>query len=200
MTPERQQRIETVLSKRHNTITVILENVHDPHNISAVMRTADAIGCKEIFVINTKIARHEKWGSKSSSSAHKWLQVHQFDNLATGIAAVRQQYNSIYATHLSSSAISLYELPLTQSIALAFGNESIGLSDEFLALTDGNFIIPQVGMIQSLNISVACAISLYEGMRQKLVAGDYNNMQLSTQHQAELISYWEQQQMLRHQP
>jgi tRNA (guanosine-2'-O-)-methyltransferase len=77
MTPERREKLQAVLSKRQNDITIVLENVFDPHNISAVMRTCDAVGVQELYVLNTKIPRHKKWGAKSSSSAAKWLTVYQ---------------------------------------------------------------------------------------------------------------------------
>ena len=190
MTDERRQKIQSVLSKRQNNLTVILENVFDPHNISAVMRSCDAIGIQEIFVLNTKIPRHEKWGERSSSSAHKWLTVHQFTDLEECVSAIRLKYEQIYTTHLSSDAVSLYELDLTQKIALAFGNEHAGLSDEMRAVADGNFVIPQVGMIQSLNISVACAVTLYEAFRQKKNAGHYEQQALSQTEYSLLSRQW----------
>ncbi|HEU0111734.1 MAG TPA: RNA methyltransferase [Flavisolibacter sp.] len=179
MTPERHERINNVLSKRQNDITIVLENVFDPHNISAVMRSCDAIGVQEIFVLNTRIPLHKKWGSKSSSSAAKWLTIHQFDNAGECFKELRKRYSSILTTHLGTDSVSLYELDLTKTVALVFGNEHSGVSDEIRALADGNFIIPQVGMIQSLNISVACAVSLYEAFRQKQVAGHYSQKKLS---------------------
>src|SRR5689334_12619649 len=155
MTPERQHKIEKVLFKRQNDLTVVLENVFDPHNISAVMRSCDAIGVQEIYVLNTKIPRHKKWGNRSSSSAAKWLTIHQFENVEQCFESLRNKYSTILTTHLSSDAVSLYEIDLTKDIALVFGNEHSGVSDDIRALADGNFIIPQVGMIKSLNISVA---------------------------------------------
>ena len=80
MTPERQEKLMSVLDKRQDNITIVLENVFDPHNISAVMRTCDAVGIQDIYILNTKIPRHKKWGFKSSSSAKKWLTVHQYEN------------------------------------------------------------------------------------------------------------------------
>src|SRR6476659_3333835 len=120
MTPERQQRIENVLSKRQNDLTVVLENVFDPHNISAVMRSCDAVGVKEIYVLNTKIPRHKKWGVRSSSSAAKWLVVHQFEDANACFEALKKKYSVILTTHLSSDAVSLYELDLSKSVALVF--------------------------------------------------------------------------------
>src|SRR5436190_14657448 len=102
MTPERQERLLSVLNKRQNNITVVLENVFDPHNISAVMRTCDAVGIQDIYVLNTKIARHKKWGQKSSSSAAKWLSIHQFTDANECFADLRRHYSRILTTHLSS--------------------------------------------------------------------------------------------------
>src|SRR5215212_6614452 len=150
MTKERQQKIEAVLSKRQNNFTVVLENVFDPHNISAVMRSCDAVGVQEIYVLNTKIPPHEKWGPRSSSSAHKWLTIHQYTSVDDCFQILRNKFEKILTTHLSSDAVSLYETDLTAKLALIFGNEHDGVSEEVRNLADGNFIIPQVGMIRSL--------------------------------------------------
>jgi tRNA (guanosine-2'-O-)-methyltransferase len=190
MTPERQQRLSSVLDKRQGNITIVLENVSDPHNISAVMRTCDAIGVQDVYILNTRIPRHKKWGVKSSSSAAKWLTVHQFDNAETCFAELRKHYSTILTTHLSTDAVSLHQLDLTKDIALVFGNEHSGVSDEIRALADGNFIIPQVGMIRSLNISVACAVTLYEAYRQKSIAGHYNQRGLDDVRYGELMEEW----------
>jgi len=190
MTPEREERIIKVLDKRQDSITVVLENVFDPHNISAVMRTCDAVGVQEIFVLNTRIPRHKKWGAKSSSSAANWLTVHQYDDAAACFDHLRQNYEKIYTTHLDSEAIGLYEMDLTRRVALVFGNEHAGVSDEIRALSDGNFIIPQVGIIKSLNISVACAVSLYEAFRQKSVAGHYAQRSLPDTKYQQLAKEW----------
>jgi tRNA (guanosine-2'-O-)-methyltransferase len=191
MTNERRQKIESVLSKRQNDLTVVLENVFDPHNISAVMRSCDAAGIQEIYVLNTKIPRHKKWGARSSSSAAKWLTVHQFENTEECFAALRKKYSTILTTHLSTDAVSLYQLDLTRSVALVFGNEHSGVSDEIIQMADGNFIIPQMGMIRSLNISVACAVSLYEAFRQKHAAGHYEQQKLDADEYSTLFNRWE---------
>ncbi|MBA2747115.1 MAG: RNA methyltransferase [Flavisolibacter sp.] len=190
MTDERRQRLESVLVKRQPNLTIVLENVFDPHNISAVMRSCDAVGIQEIYVLNTKIARHKKWGERSSSSAAKWLTVHQYDNETVCFRDLKQKYAQILTTHLSGDAVSLYALDLTKSTALIFGNEHAGVSEEIRALADGNFIIPQVGMIQSLNISVACAVSLYEAYRQKEIAGHYLAQQLDKTAYDDLSRQW----------
>ncbi len=190
MTPERKERLTSVLNKRQQDITVVLENVFDPHNISAVMRTCDAAGVQDIYILNTKIPRHKKWGAKSSSSAAKWLTVHQFENAEECFSSLRKRYSTILTTHLSSDAVDLYSIDLTKSIALVFGNEHSGVSDEIRAMADGNFIIPQVGIIRSLNISVACAVTMYEAFRQKTKAGHYNQPKLDDVRYNELFREW----------
>ncbi|MEJ7610983.1 MAG: RNA methyltransferase [Ferruginibacter sp.] len=190
MTPERTDRLNNVLAKRQPGLTVVLENVSDPHNIAAVMRTCDAVGVQDIYILNTQIGLHDKWSAKSSSSAAKWLTVHQFTDTAECFTALRKNYSKIYTTHLASDAADLYELDLTETVALVFGNEHGGVSDELIALADGNFIIPQVGIIKSLNISVACAVSLYEAYRQKKVAGHYTAAQLKGEDLGRLKENW----------
>src|SRR5206468_1249244 len=123
MTPARKTRIETVLAYRQNELTVVLENVFDPNNISAVMRSCDAVGIQEIYVLNTKIPRHKKLGIRSSSSAAKWLTVHQLVDRDECLTSLRSKYNRILTTHLSSDAASLYKIDLTRRTALVIGNE-----------------------------------------------------------------------------
>jgi tRNA (guanosine-2'-O-)-methyltransferase len=190
MTPERFERLTSVLNKRQPDLTVVLENVFDPHNISAVMRTCDAVGIQDIYILNNKIPPHKKWGAKSSSSAAKWLTIHQFTDANECFTELRKKYKKIYATHLSSDAVSLHELNLTEPVALLFGNEHSGVSEEFVAMADGNFIIPQVGIIKSLNISVACAVTLYEAFRQKTNAGHYDTTRLEPTQLKSLQDEW----------
>lgn len=190
MTPERTERLLHVLKNRQDNITVVLENIFDPHNISAVMRTCDAAGVQEIYVLNTRIPPHKKWGAKSSSSAAKWLTIHQHIDVNVCFAELRSKYSRILTTHLSSDAVSLYKIDFTERVALVFGNEHDGVSAEIRALADGNFIIPQVGIIKSLNISVACAVTLYEAFRQKNNAGHYDKQSLPEAHAKDLMQQW----------
>jgi tRNA (guanosine-2'-O-)-methyltransferase len=190
MTPERTEKLIKVLSKRQSNLTVVLENVQDPHNVSAVLRTCDAVGIQDVYILTTKIPRHKKFGYKSSSSALKWLTIHEFDNLEACMQAVRKNFSKILTTHLSSDAVQLYDIDFTDSVALVFGNEHSGVTDECRALADGNFIIPQMGIIQSLNISVACAVSIYEAMRQKMAAGHYDQASLPKAQMDGLLTQW----------
>jgi tRNA (guanosine-2'-O-)-methyltransferase len=190
MTPEREERLKNVLNKRQKDLTVVLENVFDPHNISAVMRTCDATGIQDIYILNTKISKHKKWGARSSSSASKWLTIHQYTDASACFAELRKNYSLILTTHLSSSAVSLYDIDFTHPVALIFGNEHDGVSPEIREMADGNFVIPQVGMIRSLNISVACAVSLYEAFRQKDSVLHYESVKLPKSDYDSLWNTW----------
>jgi tRNA (guanosine-2'-O-)-methyltransferase len=190
MTPERKEKLLDVLSKRQAGLSVVMENVDDPHNISAVMRTCEAVGIQDIFVLTTKIHPHKKFGPRSSSSAAKWLTIHQYTDAKECFAELRKRYDQIFTTHLGTDSIGLYEIDFAKSTALVFGNEHDGVSEEIRSMADGNFIIPQMGIIQSLNISVACAVSIYEALRQKKVAGHYDQSSLSAEKIDELMKHW----------
>ena len=195
MTPERTEKFKRVVNQRQFNLTVILENVHDPHNIGAVLRSCDSVGIHEIFVLYTDDSLTEEnlvIGKRSSSGARKWVDVHYFTDAKKCFEKVKENYAHIFCTHLSKDSKNLYDLDLTQSVALLFGNEHEGVSDEALGYCDGNFLIPQMGMVKSLNISVACAVSLYEAARQRLEKGYYetNPSSNKTQKKALLEEYF----------
>jgi tRNA (guanosine-2'-O-)-methyltransferase len=190
MTPERHKRLTAALSHRQPDLTVVLENVFDPHNVSAVMRTCDAVGIQDVYILNNRIPPHKKWGYRSSSTAAEWLTIHQFTDALKCFEEVRKRFNKIYATHLTENAVDLFKLDLSQSVALVFGNETSGVSDEIKNYCDGNFIIPQVGIIKSLNISVACAVSLYEAFRQKTLKGHYLEQRMGGEELSQLSKDW----------
>jgi len=169
ITDKRLEKFSRVAAARQE-MTVIIENVHDPHNIGAVMRTCDAVGIQELFVLYTESQLTRERLDQvqgSSTGVRKWLDVHFFDDPAACFEEVRKRYDKIWATHLAADSVDLYELELTEKVALLFGNEHDGISEEALKFVDGNYTIPQFGMVGSLNISVACAVSLYEAARQR---------------------------------
>jgi len=190
MTPERMSRLTSVLMNRQPDLAVVLENVFDPHNVSAVRRTCDAVGIQDIFILNNRIPPHKKWGYRSSSTAAEWLTIHQFTDVKECFMELRKRFKKIYTSQLNENSKDIFSLDLTEPIALIFGNERFGVSDDICNLADGNFIIPQVGIIKSLNISVACAVTLYEAFRQKKNAGHYNNMKFSTERLNLLKTEW----------
>lgn len=190
MTPERTEKFKQVASNRQSNLTVVLENVHDLHNIGAVLRTCDSVGIKEIFVLYTEPHLDQErlhLAARSSSGARKWIDVNFYTKVDACFEHLRRDYDHVFCTHMAEDSKSVYDLDLSASVALLFGNEHAGVSAEVLAKCDGNFLIPQVGMVQSLNISVACAVSIYEAMRQRLVKGFYDdNKTLTAEEQTAL--------------
>jgi tRNA (guanosine-2'-O-)-methyltransferase len=182
-----------VLERRQPDLTVVLENVHDPHNISAVLRSCDAVGVPAVHLVYTLEERPEL-SRMSSASAVKWLTVIDHPSITAAYDELRGQGFTIYATHLSPTAGDLYDLKLTRPVALVFGNEHRGVSDEALEEADGSFSIPMMGMVQSLNISVACAVSLYEALRQRRLAGAYQRPKIPPEQiHAELTRWLERE-------
>lgn len=174
MTDKRFTKIRNVVEKRQKNFTLVLENIHDRHNVSAILRSADAVGIDKVYLIyNTN--KFPKIGKSSSASAKKWITLERFGNVKDCFDNLKAEKYKIYSTHLSGHRknYSLYDLNLTQRTALVFGNEHTGVSDDVKEMSDRNFQIPMYGMIQSLNVSVAVAVSLYEALRQREVKGKY---------------------------
>jgi tRNA (guanosine-2'-O-)-methyltransferase len=166
MTERREKKIMEVLHQRQNDLTVVMEDIHDPHNVSAMLRSADAVGILEVQLLYS-IDTFPKLGRKSSASANKWIRRRKFVSVKECYDRLHEEGFVVCATHLGKRSKSLYDLDFTRKIALVFGNEHRGVSTEAASLADENFQIPMAGMIQSLNVSVACAVSLYEAFRQR---------------------------------
>jgi tRNA (guanosine-2'-O-)-methyltransferase len=182
-------RLEHVLKHRQPDLTVVMENIHDPHNVSAMLRSCDAAGVWEAQLLYT-IDAFPKIGKKSSASAGKWVERRKFKTVQECYGKLRSEGFRIYATRLDEKAKSLYDFDLTQKVALVFGNEHRGVSDEAAQEADELLQIPMFGMIQSLNVSVACAITLYEALRQRLAASGYGTGKFSKAKFEELIETW----------
>ena len=194
MNPIREKKIRDVIRQSQPDLTVVLENIFDPLNISAVLRSCDAVGVREVFVVYTKEYLDKRGlvlGKKTSAGAFKWIDVYVFDDLTECFRRVRERYGRILATYLTETAPSLYSLDLSIPTALLFGNEDEGISAEALAMADGNFLIPQAGFAESLNISVACAVTLFEARRQRAALGYYaDKPRLTPGQQERLFQRW----------
>ena len=176
--PTRLAKFQRVAQHRQQGLTVVLENVVDQHNLGAVLRSCDSVGIQEVFILYSEPDLKQKnieRGRKTARGVQKWMDIHFYTDTAACFQHLRESYDQIYATRLGPESQTLYELNLSQSVALLFGNELSGLSEESLAHADANFIIPQVGMSESLNISVACAVSVYEAYRQRSLLGWYGS-------------------------
>ncbi|MDG1732555.1 MAG: tRNA (guanosine(18)-2'-O)-methyltransferase TrmH [Thalassotalea sp.] len=173
MTPERHKRILDMLAKRQTDLTVCMEGVHKPHNLAAVVRTCDAIGINEVHAV-WKNSRMYMSGN-SAVGSQNWVHLHHHTETKDAIMHLKEQGMQVLVTNLSDSAIDYREVDYTKPTAIILGQEKFGASDEALALADQDIIIPMVGMVQSLNVSVACAVTLYEAQRQRQNAGMYDS-------------------------
>ena len=172
MTPERLQRINQMLDHRQPDLTVCMEGVHKNHNLAAVVRTCDAIGVSDVHAVWKNEQMRVSGGSAAGSQ--NWVNVHNYSQTKDAIGELKKQGMQVLVTNLSETAINFREVDYTKPTAIILGQEKFGASETALELADQDIIIPMVGMVQSLNVSVACSVVLYEAQRQRQLAGMYN--------------------------
>jgi len=188
-TEKRAEKIKWVLSKRQPSLHVVFENIHDPHNVSAIFRTCDAAGIHRVSLVYS-IEKFPKIGKKSSASAYKWIEKEKFKSIEECYDNLSKEKYKIYASSLDSDSKNLFELDFTKKVAVVFGNEHRGLSKEAENLADEKFFIPMFGMVQSLNVSVSAAITIYEAVRQRIEKGFYEKSGFSTSELKILFDQW----------
>ena len=188
-TEKRLNKIEKVAAARQFSLRVVLENIHDPHNVSAILRTCDAVGVSQVDLLYT-IEKFPKISKVSSASSKKWVEQRKLESSEKCIEALRKEGFKIYGTILVEDAENIYDLDLTEKVALVMGNENRGLSKEMIDACDKHVYIPMRGMIQSLNVSVATAVILYEAQRQRSLKGMYEKSELPENELENLISEW----------
>ena len=189
-TDRRAQRVEEILALRQPTLTVVLENVHDPHNVAAVLRSCDAVGVLALHMVYTVETPPASLARTTSGSASKWIDVVAHESVEVCYARLRSEGKRIVVTALDAASVDLHAQDLVQPVAVVFGNEQRGASEEAVAKADGTIFIPMMGMVESLNISVACAVTLYEAMRQRRQAGLYDEPQLGDDERSRLTREW----------
>jgi tRNA (guanosine-2'-O-)-methyltransferase len=189
ITERRLQRMRDVLARRQPDLTVVLENVHDSHNISAVLRSCEAVGVLTVHLVYT-VEEPPRLSSGVSASALKWLDVEQHESIEACYAVLRTRGLTILATEIGERSQDLHAIDMTRPLAIVFGNEQRGCSSEAVDLADGSLMIPMMGMVQSLNISVACAVTLYEAMRQRRRAGAYDRPKLPQEERERRLREW----------
>jgi len=146
--------------------------------VSAILRTCDAVGVREVNLLYTE-EKFPEIGKKSSASAHKWVEKERFKSVQDCYKHLHDNGFLVVASVVDNSkSVLLYELDLCKKVALVFGNEHRGVSEEAASSADVLFQIPMFGMIQSLNVSVACAVTLYEGLRQRIEAGEFDRQKI----------------------
>ena len=188
MIPRRYERLKQVLSKRQADLTVITEDVHKPHNFSAIIRTCDAVGVFEVHAVNSQSEMPTY--SPVAKGSDKWVHLQTHTDLKTAIAKLKQKNFTIYAAHLSDRAVDYREVDYTKPTAILMGAEKHGVSELAANSVDGHIIIPMLGMVESLNVSVAAAVILFEAQRQRLAAGMYDRPSLDRKTFERVIFEW----------
>ncbi len=166
LTPERRQRIDQAVASRTRTLTVVMEALGDTQNVNAVLRTAEAFGVQEVHVVEGPMKAFDR-NKKISQNADKWLDVVRWKSTAECLAHLKARGFAIYATHLGEGSKDLGELSFARPVALVFGNEHRGVSEEALAAADLRYAIPMRGFTQSFNVSVAAAVSLFRAVERR---------------------------------
>lgn len=186
VTRNKQEKMHAVLKNRTRYVTVILEDLFQPHNASAALRTCDIFGVQDVHVVE---ALHSfKAVPTIAMGASKWVDVHSYSTITESIAALKAQGYVIAATTPHGKSYSLPELPLDRKIAFVFGSEQTGLSEQALAHADMFVKIPMFGFVESFNVSVSVALCLYDVIT-RLHNSEYT-WQLSQEEQQDILLEW----------
>ena len=188
MTPERYQRLLLTLRQRQPDLTVITDEVHKGRNLSAIVRTCDAVG---IDTVHTVVPQGRYRGFRGTASgSHKWVEVETYPDVCTPIAKLRDQGLQIVATAISPGCVNYLDVDYTKPTALLLGSEKRGVSGQGLLSADIHVQVPMIGMVESLNVSVAAAIILQEAFRQRQLQGLYGTNQLDQETQKQRFFQW----------
>jgi tRNA (guanosine-2'-O-)-methyltransferase len=188
-TPERLAKVHRVLSFRQPDLRVVLEQVVNPHNASAVLRTCDAAGVFNIHVIGSG-EDPLPINNAITTKADKWLNLHFHPTTEECLDRLRAEGLAIAVTHLGDDAIPYTQMDFARPTAIVFGGEHVGISPQALARADVKIKIPMFGMVQSLNLSVSVGIILYEAVRQRLAGGLFERPRLSPGELEAYIDDW----------
>ena len=189
MTERRRARIEKVLGQRQKDLTLVLDNIHDPHNVSAIYRSCDAFGVAGVHLYYTH-APFPSLSRKTSASARKWVETLRHDSREELMKALRAGGFQVLATSCTPEAKPVAEYDFTRPTAIIMGNEHSGVNEELISMADGELYIPMYGMIQSFNVSVASAIILSEACRQREAAGFYDSPRLEPDELERRLALW----------
>lgn len=180
----RRQRMTDVLARRLVTVHCVIEALHHRHNTSAVLRTCDALGVHHVHLV---AGRRFKVSKGTARGAERWLHLHRHATPDEAIAELRERGLRIYVADLSDDAVTPETMPVDEPVALWFGAELVGVSDEARAAADGVVTLPMYGFAQSLNVSVAAALAL-RPVAERVRATGAGGMPAAEQ--AELLQRW----------
>ena len=177
MNPERFARLRRALTRRQPDLTVLMDRVNKSHNFSAILRNCDAVGVLEAHVVPPEkgLGIHHS----SSAGTRKWVSVRRHADVPSAVAHLKERGFTVLAAHPSADSVDYRDVDYTRPSAIVMGAELHGVSNEGLRLADAQVAIPMVGMVHSLNVSVATALLLFEASRQRQAAGMYDESRLS---------------------
>lgn len=188
MRPERFQRLREVLARRQPDLTVLMDRVNKPHNFSAILRNCDAAGVLGVHVVPPEEGLDLHQGT--SAGTKKWVDVHRYHTVEGALDHLKGAGFHLVAAHPSADAVDFRSFDFTRPTAIVMGAELHGVSPEALEAADTHVVVPMLGMVHSLNVSVATALLLYEAMRQRERAGMYAEMRLDEATFKERLFEW----------
>lgn len=188
MTPERFEKLKAILTSRQMDLTVVMENVHKPHNLAAVARSCDAVGVFETHAISEM--QDVVLRPRAASGSRKWVGVRRHGSVDEAYGHLRSKGFRILCAHFDEEAVDFRSVDFTQPTALVVGAELEGITDEAVEKADGSIIVPMLGMVQSLNVSVATALILYEAQRQRQEKGMYDERSMDDETYRTLLFEW----------
>ncbi len=188
ITRERLKRMLEVLKKRQPDLTVVLERLRNPHNISAILRTCDAVGIQYVHIVEeTGVVAVSKNVSRGSA---QWLDISFYDDPLKCIQRLKHQGFKIYVTAIGPGAVDFREVDYTMPCAIVVGTELEGVSGEMISRADELIVIPMVGFVQSFNVSVATAIIMYEAFKQRDAKGLYDSERVTPEERQRILEKW----------
>lgn len=196
MSPERFARLKQTLDNRQQDLTVVMENVHKPHNFAAIVRSCEAVGVPVAHAMRPegKISSH----ANTSAGSNKWVDVKSYSTIDEPFEQLRNQGYQLLTAHLNDTAVDFREIDYTQPTAIVMGSELHGISDHAAELADQSIVIPMMGLTESLNVSVATALILFEAQRQRQAAGMYGKSQLPEEDYKSILFEWSYPDIAKH--
>ena len=183
----RKERMIAMAAQRTAYVRLVVQDLVDPHNISACLRSADAFGVLHVDVVT---ARQKYRPSTASRGSGQWLKIKRWESIAAAAKSLKAAGYRIAAAYPSAQGRLLEDLPLAEPIALLFGNEHDGVDDAWLPYVDEKFQVPMTGMAESLNVSVCAAICLYATTRRAQVQIEAERYYIPAFEQHELLCEW----------
>lgn len=196
MTPERLAILDDAISRRQPDLTVLMDNVNKPRNVAAVIRTCDAVGIPKVHCVYP----HERMSSFGGTAmgADRYVEKQLHTNALDAVAQLQSEGKQVLAAHLSDSAVDFRDIDYTKPTCIVLGQEKQGVPEATLEAVDQHIIIPMLGLTESLNVSVAAALILFEAQRQRMQAGMYQSgSKFSEEERRRLLFCWSQPKLKR---